>query len=169
MNKTTKIILGSLLTIGIGVGVTLTISKIKKDKKEMKALLQTIEDQKDLSRQEKDELKKKLANSSAQEKEKLKEDLLTDIGNVKVGKFAYPKGATVNVRTTPMVNNGFVNNLIYKDYGKKVGLILQVVDSTEYGDKHKWYKVRLNEPFNGWTMQATEGYVREDNITLKNI
>mgnify|MGYP003666870138 CR=1 FL=1 len=56
-------------------------------------------------------------------------------------------------------------NFLYEKYTKKVGLILSVHDSTEYGDKNKWYKVQLTEPKRG----IDKGYVRGDSIIVKNI
>ena len=169
MKKSTKIISIVVVVIAIGAVITFTSLKSKRRKEEKEALLKAIEEQKNLTEQQLKDLKDRLENASETEQLALKEELLTDIGNVKVGKFAYPKGASVNVRTSAKVNNGLVNNLIYENYKKKVGIILSVVKSDEYGDKNKWYKVKLTEPFDGWTFDATEGYVREDQITVKNM
>ena len=169
MKKSTKIISIVVVVIAIGAVITFTSLKSKRIKEEKEALLKAIEEQKNLTEQQLKDLKDRLENASEAEQLALKEELLTDIGNVKVGKFAYPKGVSVNVRTSAKVNNGLVNNLIYENYKKKVGVILSVVKSDEYGDKNKWYKVKLTEPFDGWTFDATEGYVREDQITVKNM
>ena len=169
MEKSTKIISIVVVVIAIGAVITFASLKSKRIKQEKEALLKAIEEQKNLTEQELKELKDRLENASEAEKEVLKEELLTDIGNVIVGKYAYPKGASVNVRKSAYVNNGVVNNLIYENYKKKVGIILSVVKSDEYGDKKKWYKVKLTEPFNGWTFSTAEGYVREDQITVKNM
>ena len=162
MKKSTKIIsvVVSLLAVGGLVGLGLHLKN--KNDKEKQDLLDALDKQKESAQQQLSQQAQDITSS-------VTEQVLTDIGSNKVGKFAYPKGAKVNVRTTPNVNNWIINNLIYEDYNKKVGLILKVVNSTEYGDKNKWYKVRLTEPFKGWTFYATEGYVREDQITVKNI
>jgi type II secretory pathway component PulM len=110
------------------------------------------------------------AQAKAQaDKDRAVQEVLEDVGGVKIGKFAYPKGANVNVRTEPKVNNGVINNLIYSNYTKRVGMIDKVVKSKEYGDKKKWYRVKLDEPKNNWFADDNiYGYVREDSITVKN-
>lgn len=170
MEKKTKIIIGVVSTLLIGTGIVLAIRKSNKLKKEKEDLLRAVEEQKNLSAEELKKLEEKLKGASEEEKEVLTEQLMTDIGNVIVGKFAYPKNESgVNVRTSARVNNGWSNNFIYEDYKKKVGLITAVVNSTEYGDRNKWYKVKLTEPFDGWTFDASHGYVREDAVTIKNM
>lgn len=177
MEKSTKIIIGVVAGLAVGTGIVLAVKRSKRIKKEKEDLLRAVEEQKNLSAQQLKELEEKLNNASEEEKEQLTEELMTDIGNVIVGKYAYPKGysedwakgGTVNVRRTPYVNDGYINNLIYENYSNKVGLITAVVNSTEYGDKKKWYKVKLDTPFNGWTFNANDGYVREDAITVKNL
>ena len=169
MEKSTKIVIGIIVTLAVGTGVLLAVKKSKRIKKEKEDLLRAVQEQKDLSAEQLKELEEKLKNASEEEKEVLTEELMTDIGNVIVGKYAHPKGSSVNVRTSPYVNNGWTNTLIYEDYTKPVGFITSVVNSTEYGDKNKWYKVKLKEPFRGWTINASYGYVREDNISVKNM
>jgi hypothetical protein len=169
MKKSTKIIIGITSIVILGVTVFL-ISKTKKDKdaqllKEKEALLKLAENQKGLSAKEVEELKAKLDKANEAEQQAIKDDLTIVVGDVKVGKFAYPKGDYVNVRNSAYVNNGWINNFIYEKYTKKVGLILSVHDSTEYGDKNKWYKVQLTEPKRG----TDKGYVRGDSIIVKNI
>ncbi len=98
-------------------------------------------------------------NNAIQQKEE-------DIKGVKAGKFAHrlTSGSGTNVRTSPYVNNGGINNIKYKhtSKSKKIGLIIQPTKSSEYGDKKTWYLVKLD---NG----TGEGYVREDGIIIKNI
>jgi hypothetical protein len=173
MQKNTKIIIGIASSLVLLTGAFL-ILKTRKERaaqllKEKEDLLRTVQEQKNLSAKQLKELEQKLKASSEDEKEALSEELLADIGNVIVGKYAHPKGSSVNVRTSAYVNNGWTNNLIYENYSKPVGLITAVVDSTQYGDKKKWYKVKLKEPFDGWTFNANYGYVREDEITVKNM
>jgi len=169
MNKKTKIVLGISSAVILLSVVFFALNKRKKNKEEREKLLKSIEEQKDLSAQELKELKAKLETSSEKEKVDLTEKLLTDIGNVKVGKFAYPKGASFNVRSSAMVNNGTINNILYENSKVKAGIIVKVLNSTEYGDKNKWYKVKLEKPFNGWTISTQYGYVRENVTTVKNM
>lgn len=169
MEKKTKIIIGVVSTLLIGTGIVLAIRKSNKLKKEKEDLLRAVEEQKNISAEELKKLEEKLKGASEEEKEVLTEQLMTDIGNVKVGKFAYPLDSGTNVRKSAYVNDGWSNNLIYEDYKKKIGLITTVVNSTEYGDKKKWYKVKLTEPFDGWTFNADYGYVREDAVIVKNM
>lgn len=90
-------------------------------------------------------------------------DVKEDVGNVKLGKFAYPSGSYVNIRTSPKVNNGYWNNIKYKHTGqsKKIGLVLKAVPSSEYGDKKTWYLIELDN--------GGQGYAREDVLTIKNV
>jgi len=162
MRTSTKIISVTVTILAIGGIVVFALNRRKKNQEEKEALLKEIEDQKKLT-------KEQLAQQQQAVTETVTQQVLTDIGDNKVGKIAYPKGSYVNVRSSPKVNNGLINNFIYEKYKKKVGLILEVVNSTEYGDRKKWYKVRLTEPFDGWTFDYTEGYVREDQVTVKNI
>lgn len=162
MRTSTKIISATVTILAIGGIVVFALNRRKKNQEEKEALLKEIEDQKKLT-------KEQLAQQQQAVTETVTQQVLTDIGDNKVGKIAYPKGSYVNVRSSPKVNNGLINNFIYEKYKKKVGLILEVVNSTEYGDRKKWYKVRLTEPFDGWTFDYTEGYVREDQVTVKNI
>lgn len=88
-----------------------------------------------------------------------------------VGKMVYPKGDGVNVRSSPNVNNGTINNLLGKVVaGKEVG---KVLGSNIQGDSYVWYRVALVSANLQKTMNtnpdktATTGYVREDNIIIK--
>ena len=93
------------------------------------------------------------------------EDLKLTITSQKEGKFGYPYASNgyANIRTSPKVNNGYINNLKYKHNGanKKIGMILKQVPSVEYGDKKTWYLIKLEK--------GGEGYGREDAIQVRNI
>jgi hypothetical protein len=168
MNKKLVIGIVSVLALGGGLLVWSSVSKKKKEKRES-----------DIQKRIDDAVK--TANSSSEAKlieaniranaakEEAVDKILEDVGNVTVGKFAYPKDSVVNVRSSAKVDNGAFDNIIYEDYKKKVGLVTAVVASEEYGDKKKWYKVKLTEPdTNIITPDHYYGYVREDAITLKN-
>ena len=76
------------------------------------------------------------------------------------GKFASAKGDFVNVRKSPMVNDGIINNLLKRETENPVGVVL----SEEVGlDGYTWYKLRLAKPVGN----TNEGFVREDVVTLK--
>jgi len=164
MNKTQKIILYTfigLVVAGAVLGVVGGSKSKKKREAEKAALLKKLEDLNNLSKKEKAELE-------AQSLEAIQEavqDINTDIGNVRVGKIAYPKGESTNIRSQAYVNNGWINNIIEEDAEGKLGNVLKVVNSTEYGDKNMWYQIQLANPIIGG---MTKGYVREDVITLKN-
>lgn len=171
MNK--KVVLGiaSVLLLGGGVYLWTSIAKKKKQQREAETKAKIAEAVKNVS--SKSEKQAIAAQILAEEKQKEAVDkVLEEVGDVKVGKYAYPKGADVNVRTSAKVDNGgldFRTNFIYKNYTKRVGLITAVVDSEEYGDKNKWYKVKLDEPKEGWMFDDDYGYVRADKITVKNL
>jgi hypothetical protein len=168
MEKSTKtILIISIVTILIGgtvLGIFAGKKKRDKAKKEKEDLLKEIEAQKNLSAAEKAKLIKDLEAKKEQEVQAAITTTNTNIGNVRVGKFAYPKGSSTNIRYSAYVNNGWVNNIIRENAKGKLGVVLKVVPSTEYGDKKKWYKIQLTQPYGGYTW----GYVREDVITLKN-
>ena len=159
------IIISSILILGGGLAIYLITSKKRREEKE-KDFMKQLQELKNASAQDMEDLKKQLENKSEEEKEEIKENLLTDIGNVKVGKFAYPKGQYVNVRSQSRVNDGWINNKISKvSSPNRIGRIDKVVNSMEYGDKNKWYKIKLDKPGAGFH----SGYAREDVITVKNL
>jgi hypothetical protein len=95
-----------------------------------------------------------------------------------VGKSAYIKDkGGVNVRMSPKVNNGSMNNIqnpknLYRmfkgDENGKIGEVDSSHKSLEYGDKKTWYKIKLipmPKPYS--TTFQKYGFVREDAITLK--
>ena len=74
-------------------------------------------------------------------------------------------GSYANIRSSAKVNNGTINNLLGKVSGKgtTIGTLMSSGKSIEYGDKKKWYKVKLTNRLKGRTF----GYVREDTAKLK--
>jgi|DEB0MinimDraft_10_1074344.scaffolds.fasta_scaffold02741_8 type II secretory pathway pseudopilin PulG len=169
MNKKLVIGIASTLLLGGGVYLWTSIAKKKKQQREAETKARIAEAIKGA----KSEAEKKAVAAQILAKENQEtavEEVLKEVGDKKVGMFAYPKGKDVNVRSSAKINDGTINNNIYEDYTKRVGLVTAVVDSEEYGDKYKWFKVKLDEPdMNYITPDHFYGYVREDVITLKNI
>ena len=118
MEKGTKTVIWVVLGLVVTGGVVTTALIARKRKKEKENLLKILQEQKEMSKQELADLENKLNAASEAEKAQLTEDLLTQIDDNVVGKMAYPAGTWVNVRTSPYVNNGWVNNLIYEKYNK---------------------------------------------------
>jgi hypothetical protein len=91
-----------------------------------------------------------------------KDDPKTEVNpEANKGKFAHIKGEYVNVRKSPEVNNGLINNLLKKETESPIGVVLR---QDKGKDGYTWYKLRLAKPVG----YINEGYVREDVITLKN-
>jgi len=152
-----KVILGSVILTSI-IGVALLGSHlVKKRKEKIEA--------------EKDEAVKGALEEAEKDKEQAIKEVTDQVKGQLTGKYAYPKSGKVNVRTSPEVDNKFPDNILYEDYNKKVGLIVDVVNdnSPRYGEDFKWYKVKLSEPKSGWFSDDEFGYVREDVVTVKNI
>ena len=152
----------------IGGAIIYGVSRKRKRDEEF---LKKTQELKDLSAKELKELEDKLKNASKTEKEALKDQLLTDIGNVKQGKFAYAI-TTVNVRDEPYVNNAegtwdFIDNIIGYALKGKIGRVDKVVNSSQYGDKLKWYQVKRDKPED--SEGNAYGYVREDAIKIQNL
>jgi len=118
---------------------------------------------------------KNLRKAKLKEEEKKEVDPSIVKGNElpkNVGKTAYPKGDSVNVRSDASVNNGFINNFIGKVMkNMPVG---KVLESTISGDGYLWYRLAVNannlrddSSMGKANKKSTTGYVREDNIILK--
>jgi hypothetical protein len=88
-----------------------------------------------------------------------------------IGMAAYPKGASVNVRSSAEVDNVMPTNIIYDNYAKRIGVV--VAQEVQEGTSHIWYKIQLDEPKEmtgdvfGW-LTDDFGYVRSDVVELKN-
>ena len=159
----------------VGIGVVLIggaiVYGVSRKRKKDEEFLKKIQELKNLSAKELKELEDKLKNASETEKEALKDDLLGAIGDVKEGKFVHAI-TTVNVRDEPYVNNAkgtwdFIDNIIGYDLKGKIGRVDKVVNSSQYGDKLKWYKVKLDKPED--SEGNAYGYVREDAIKILNL
>lgn len=102
--------------------------------------------------------KKSYKTSSSKQKKKEEQKLIDRV--VHYGNEGY-----VNVRSSPKVDNenwgrfDFSHNLIQKVSSNPVGNILSRVKGA---DGYFWYKISLNQPFNG----HTTGYVREDAVVI---
>lgn len=152
MKKGLYITIASLVVLG---GTIFTIAKVRKNRAKRKEEFDSLIELNNANNQAAiDELKGQYENALTQQQE--------DIKGVRQGKFAYPSGSYVNIRTSAKVNNGYINNIKYKHTGqnKKIGMIKKEVPSVEYGDKKTWYMIELEK---GGT-----GYAREDVITVKN-
>ena len=79
-----------------------------------------------------------------------------------VGKCIVPKSSTVNVRKSPVVDDGIFSNRLYQmKSGDSPLKIEKVVNSTDNTDLKKWYY--LGNHSSGFKM-----YVREDAVKVKN-
>lgn len=79
-----------------------------------------------------------------------------------VGEKLFTYGEYANVRETPAVNNGIINNLLGTVKGE-IGIVEAVVNGN---DSHKWYKVKLITPIRKMLfLEYDKGYVRDDVVT----
>jgi len=112
-----------------------------------------------------------LLEAHEEEIEDVKEELLTDIGKVTIGKFAYANKGGATIRTSAEVNDGWVNNRLTEKAAHKghIGLSVGAVYDTS---GKKWYKIQLAKPilstYLGYPYTYKIGYVRSDVMTLKN-
>jgi hypothetical protein len=79
-----------------------------------------------------------------------------------------------NVRSTPEVNNsqgiwdlGQTNFLYKVDAGTPIGTVTGE-QNDNMSPPLRWFKVKLNKPYDGWFGDYTEGWVRGDTVTFKS-
>jgi len=152
MTRNGKIILiaSSVLVVGLATAILLKRRKDKKDE-EAAALLDTHKEEVETAREE------------------VREEVLTDIKNVTIGKFAYANKGGATIRTSAEVDDGWINNRLVKGHAGLIGL--SIGSSYDKSGK-KWYKIKLAKPilstYFGQPYTYKIGYVREDVMTLKN-
>ena len=80
--------------------------------------------------------------------------------NLMIGKTLNTKYDKINVRETPVVDDGLIfDNLLGVVRQNPIGVVLESVIGE---DGYNWYRVKLTQPLDG----RSEGYVREDVITV---
>jgi len=149
------IAIGSLVVLGATI---LTAKKIRLNRIKRKKEFDDLIALNNANNQQKIDALEQQYNNAVQE---VKED----VKGVTEGKFAHrlTTGSGTNIRTSPYVNNGGINNIKYKHTNKnqKIGLIVRATKSSEYGDKKTWYLINLD--------RGGSGYAREDGLIIKNI
>jgi hypothetical protein len=148
MNKKILIIGGSALAVLAGATV-LIVNKIKKDKAEKDAFNAEME-------------AKKKANEGSANKPVVAENV--------IGKKAYvsAKNGMINLRETPKVDNGVVDNLItsIKGAGTVIGSIVSVQKSDQ-NPPEDWYEVKLDKPVKEWMISWDVVFVHAADVDVK--
>lgn len=95
----------------------------------------------------------------------------TSTSSIKVGDTLYPSGTTVNIRSTPEINDNYFKmidpvmltaNAIKYDHTGIIGTVLEIVSGKT--DGLTWYKVQLNTPITVVANTYKTGYVRATNV-----
>ena len=148
MNKRNIILIATSATLFGGIAL-LVANKLKKDKEEKQ------------KQNEETQTQKPTPQGSAN---------TPVIAESVIGKKAYvsSKNGLINLRETPKVDNGIVDNLIttIKGSGTPIGKIISVQKSDQ-NPPEDWYEIKLDKPVKEWMISWDVVFVHAADVDVK--